>query len=598
MWAGVPAHSFRAMSHRPSAAPRALPLVAVLATLAVLLLAVATADARTTAKPRCGAQTTTVGPRNAPRACLPKAATPDALAKRTLALVSRAGKGGRRSRSAERLAPRLAKRLAAIKAAGGRLHVPSAKASSRAARAGVAQAGPSGLGTPLEYRADGDRETGRWQEQGLDVRVEGDSNGMTVDARDRTGAGGTFGLRKGHDVPSCPTGDGRLPARYDSTMIVGRATSTHGKRTWIRMTTRVDGKWTGRIGVGARAERYDADLRGVVEVRSGVEIASTGKVLRRDATRTYRVALTKQGIPIGTDIKSVGSELRMRTPKGTRVDSQDDLDRLTGAALGIAIAMEDIDAELAKGDERWFQRRECAVIDYTRSPEKVVKGGSGEWEAWVTAADGVPVTGSRWAPSSTCGALSTTTVGANRARMRVTDTAGTWDYEPHAPACVAIDVTTPAGRPRLVLSTIDVEPPGRWRYTIKVVYKADMGSDVVQTEMTGSGSVVLGPRERETIGTGSYSGTEWASGVDNTCGEDMTRARGFTGTATVGATANDDGTVSVAFTANERPLTMAWIVVVPATGGTERITAKQPFCGEPGRAATQSDITVTRTKIE
>ncbi|MES1192753.1 MAG: hypothetical protein ABUM26_00395, partial [Solirubrobacterales bacterium] len=295
------------MSHRPSAAPRALPrvgarprtavAVAVLATLAALLLVAATADARSKAKPRCGAQTTTVGPRNAPRTCLPKAATPDALAKRTLALVSRMAKGGHRSRSAERLAPRLAQRLAAVKAAGGRLHVPPAKAASRAARAGVAQAVPSGLGTPLEYRSDGDLETGRWREQGLDVRIEGDDNGMTVDARDRTGAGGMFGLRKDHDVPSCPTGDGQLPARYDSTLIIGRATSTHGKRTWVRMTTRVDGKWIGRIGVGARAERYDADLRGVVEVRSGIEIASTGKVLRRDATRTYRIALTKQGIP-------------------------------------------------------------------------------------------------------------------------------------------------------------------------------------------------------------------------------------------------------------------------------------------------------------
>jgi hypothetical protein len=408
-----------------------------------------------------------------------------------------------------------------------------------------------------------------------------------------------FGLRDDHDVPTCPTGDGRLPSRYDATLIIGRATSTHGKRTWIQMMTRVDGKWTGRIGVGARAERYDADLRGVVEVRSGVEIASTGKVLRRDATRTYRIALTKQGIPIGTEVTAVASDLRVRTPKGTRIDSQDDLGRVTAAVLGIAIAMDDIEKELAKGDERWYERRECAVIDYTRSPEKVVKGGSGEWEAWVKAADGGPVTASRWAPSSSCGTLTTTTIGPDRARMRVTDTTSTWDYEPHAPACIAIDdVTTPAGRPRLILSTIDVEPPGRWRYTIKILYNADMGPDVAPTAMTGTGTVVLGPRERETMGTGSYSGTEWASDVLNTCGEDMTRTRAFTGTATVGATANDDGTVSVAFTANERPLTMAWIVVVPPAGGTERITAKQPFCGEPGRAATQADITVTRTKIE
>ncbi|MES1192690.1 MAG: hypothetical protein ABUM26_00080, partial [Solirubrobacterales bacterium] len=303
-------------------------------------------------------------------------------------------------------------------------------------------------------------------------------------------------------------------------------------------------------------------------------------------------------IPIGTDIEAVSSALRMRTPKGTRIDTQDDLDRLTTSALGIAIAMDDIDKELAKGDERWYERRECAVIDYTRSPEKVVKGGSGEWEAWVTAADGKPVTASQWSPSSSCGTLSTTTIGPDRARMRVTDTTNTWDYEPHTPACVAIEVTTPAGRPRLVLNTIDVEPPGRWRYTFKVLYNADMGPDVAPTAMTGSGSVVLGPREREAMGTGSYSGTEWASGVENTCGEDMTRTRAFSGTATVGATANDDGTVSVAFTANERPLTMAWIVVVPPEGGTERITAKQPFCGEAGRAATQADITVTRTKIE
>jgi hypothetical protein len=55
--------------------------------------------------------------------------------------------------------------------------------------------------------------------------------------------------------------------------------------------------------------------------------------------------------------------------------------------------------------------------------------------------------------------------------------------------------------------------------------------------------------------------------------------------------------VTLGFTANLRPFEAAWIVTLPVTGGEKTITARQPFCGAPGLAATTAKITLTATPV-
>lgn len=123
-----------------------------------------------------------------------------------------------------------------------------------------------------------------------------------------------------------------------------------------------------------------------------------------------------------------------------------------------------------------------------------------------------------------------------------------------------------------------------------------MGTGIAETNMTGTGTVTLAPEDSFVLGSGTYKGTEWDQTPLNTCGQGMERARGFSRAATVGAEIQGDE-LSIGFTANERPFDMAWIVTVPQTGGTRTITAKQPFCGEAGKAATTTTIVVTATPV-
>jgi len=136
----------------------------------------------------------------------------------------------------------------------------------------------------------------------------------------------------------------------------------------------------------------------------------------------------------------------------------------------------------------------------------------------------------------------------------------------------------------------------RWRYDIKVAFNKNMGAGIAETNATGTGSVTIGPEDGLVEGSGTYSGTEWDQTVTNTCGMDMLRARGFSSPATFGGELQGDQ-VTLGFTANLRPFEAAWIVTLPVTGGEKTITARQPFCGTPGLAATTAKITVTATPV-
>jgi hypothetical protein len=127
------------------------------------------------------------------------------------------------------------------------------------------------------------------------------SSSATVELRDRSGAGHTLGMTAADVVPDCPRANGDVPATYDHSFSFGQATASHGKRTWTLATVRIETTWTGHVGVGAKAETFDFALRGELTIKSGVEIASTGKVLKRMPTRTYRAALTRRGVRVGAD---------------------------------------------------------------------------------------------------------------------------------------------------------------------------------------------------------------------------------------------------------------------------------------------------------
>jgi hypothetical protein len=511
--------------------PRLLPL---------LLLSLLVLAAPASAKPRCPKSTVVIGPKKQPRACLPKtlpAANPTVLKP----LMK-----GKPNRRLEALA-------------------------LRAFRARAAQ-------------ADG----------GLPRGVTMEVNGSVVELRNQAGESVSMGLDKAGQVPSCPKADGAVPARYDETFTLGAATAKHGKRTWTLATLRYEGEWTGHVGVGAKAESYDIVLRGELTIRSGVEIASTGKVLKRNPTRTYRAAFNRKAIPLDADIVSMIRNFTVRGPKGTR-GSDEDAQAVTGLLTLAAAPLSDIPSELRKGDERWYEQHACAQRDYTWTPEKVTQGGRADWNLWVMAEDGTRVADARWQMSSGCGAISATSASGPTAQVGVVDEAGAWEPGSSG-ACVSLSATSPAGRIRPVHHSIPAVDRIRYRYDIRVDFKKDMGSGVAQTNATGVGRVTVGPGEGYVDGEGDYFGTEWDSGIGNPCGHDMLRTRAFSSPVVVGAKIEEDR-VTIAFTAVHRLFEASWILTLPVTGGEEFYTSFQPFCGAPQGAFHTSTVKVTATPV-
>ena len=508
--------------------------------LPLLLIAFLVAAAPAAAAPRCAKHTVVIGSKQRPRACLPKtlpAANPTVLK----SLV-----GEKPNRRLERLARRLF---------GAR----------------AAQADP-----------------------GLPAGVELVQNGTVMELRNKAGDSVSMGLEKANSVPSCPQANGDVPAKLDETMTFGVGTAAHGKRTWATVTMRNEATWTGHVGVGAKAETFDVAFRGEVSIKSGVEIASTGKVLKRHPTRTYRSALTKKGVPMKFDPIALAKELTFRGPKGERGDAKD-LEAVTALLTTSMFGFMDIRYELEKGDKRWYDQRACAALDFSSTPEKVVKGGRGDWNAWVNAQDGTRAADARWTLTSNCGALSAATLSGATVQFGVADAAGTWEPGTLG-ACVSGEITSTAGRPRELQHSIPPQELTRYRYHIVIDFKKDMGSGIAQTLATGVGRVTVGPGEGYVDGEGDFFGTEWDSGIGNPCGHDMLRTRAFSSPVVVGAKIEGDR-VTIAFTAIYMLFDASWILTLPLTGGEEFYTSYQPFCGDPQKALRWSSVKVTGTPV-
>ncbi|MBE2316999.1 hypothetical protein DVA67_013535 [Solirubrobacter sp. CPCC 204708] len=416
-----------------------------------------------------------------------------------------------------------------------------------------------------------------------------------VELRNQAGDGVTMGSKRANQAPGCPKANGDVPAKYDETMTFGFADAKQGKRTWTLITMRYEGPWSGHVGVDAKAHTFDlTPLRGEISIKSGVEIAATGKVLKRNPTRTYRTALTRSAIPVGVDPVSLLREFTVRGPKGSRGD---DTDReVAGKLLGFAVwALSDIKTALKEGDVRWHDQYACAQRDYTASPEKVVKGGRADWSVRALAEDGTPVTDARWGMSSGCGAISAESASGPTVQVGVVDQAGEWIHGTPG-ACAVIGATTPAGRIPPIFSTIPPVEPKRYRYDIKIDYRKSMGPGIAETLATGTGTFTTGPGEGSTPGTGTFSGSEWDGTAVNSCGKDMLRTRTFTSIVAVGGEIQGDQVV-IGFTAVERAFDAAWIETFPVTGGERTIESRAPFCGTPNLALRTAKISVKATPV-
>jgi hypothetical protein len=587
------------------------PVAAAFALLAAALLLAALppahADAARKAK-ACPKGTVAAGPRRGARLCVPRKAKDPLVALEKL--LPRARRGAKQPSAASKRLAKRALSLALSQASAGRALLdaaskPKARAAGLLARAAAGDnvgVVVDGLGrvTSYEKSANGVEQIEFKGEQGVEVAVRGvDGQRWEAEARDRNGAGWTLGTSTQPKVPECPTAAGDVPTPYETSFVIGKATTEHGKRTWFRTELRMEGRWHGYVGVGARAERYDLDVRGTTEQRSGVEIASTGKALRRNPTRVYRSVLRKRGLAIGTDPTSLIREVTIRGPKGTRFE-QADVQPAT-ALMGLTVdAVSHANHELPKGDERWYEQRACAKLDFTWAPSRVAKGGRADWDVTAKANDGAVVADARWTPTSACGVLSASGTSGPNVKLGVVDAARGWGIDTGNGACVHSEVTTTAGRPQPLDHSIPPEPRRTLKLAISVRYNKNPGPGNAQTHMTGTGTVTLGDAATAgelVMGSGQYDGTEWDQRVDNTCGQDMQALRPFGGRATVGAQRHDDGTITVAFTADERPFDMAWIVTLPDRGGTQTIEADQPFCGQPRAAHTTTVFSVTVTEI-
>ena len=199
-------------------------------------------------------------------------------------------------------------------------------------------------------------------------------------------------------------------------------------------------------------------------------------MLKRNPTRTYRSALTKQRVP-GRRRRRRRSlrEFNLRGPKGARA-LPEDIQPFTGllatSAMGLVGHHQ---TELEKGDKRWYDERACATLDYTWTPEKVVKGGRADYDLKVFAEDGAPPAAANADIGSSCGTASAAAWSGTGFRFSVEDTAGAWGPNPYAGSCVSIDITSTAGRPRIVHHSIPPLEAQRWRYTFKVDFSKTMG---------------------------------------------------------------------------------------------------------------------------
>ena len=562
-------------------------------------------------KPSCPRGTTARVVKGAPTACFPAqlpaagVAGLDALAKRVLAREDdRLPDRPRKRRNAGR---RLAKLLGSLTGA------PSA-ARARAAAATGGVTGIAGLGEPKSTRSDGDTRQRTWP-AGQPVK------GVTVEATDRavrpphdgpetgvytedtievhTPAGDASSLKIVEDTREalCPSAVGDVPAKVVVGVTRSETVGIDGKRHSVTATVRIDGTFLGHVGNGAKAETYDATLRGTLEIVPAVDG-------RRHPSRVYQSSLELAAVPVGTRPPDLMPQMVRDMPlSGPRGKSGSIADAEYVGWLGAATvsALDQIRARLAAGDGRWYERRECARLEKAgSSPDRVKKGDTARWDLRVLAADGTPGADARWATSRGCGALSPATATGNGASFAVADEAGAWGPEPPRGACLDGEVTSPAGRPRAIGEAIPPEEkpkPKRYRFTVDVRYREDMGPGIAPTTMNGTATIEAEEGKGLTEGSGRYNGSEWDGTFANPCGEDMLRVRTFAGDVAAGATVHDDGTVTIGWTGAKHPTRMSWILTVPVTGGSQSFSGSKPFCGEPGLAKTSASVDVRAEEL-
>ena len=528
-----------------------------------------------------------------------------AAGSRALRVAGPLPKGGRRLRTALKAADR----IAAVRSG-------PATVARRSAGALAAQLdGIRDLPAPdRSYRDDAGDLHREWKAverlEGTDLALHehdesraenevGHHESQTLTLTRKDGARGVSGHVTDDREARCPTAAGVVPGKVIFGITKGDSAVKDGKRTFRTVTLRLEGKFTGYVGPDAKTERYDLQLRGTTEVRGGVERIAGGRLLEHIPTRTFRTALDKTGIPIATDPVSFVREMRAFAPGGRRAASKAELDTVVDLMASTALVASFVQDRLGrKGDGRWYERRECATLDHTRSAETVRRGGTASWTPVVLAADGARAADGRWTARSACGALSPTTAAGSSPTFTLTDPAGAWRQKPYGAACVEAEVTSPAGRPRQFSNVIEPEPePKRYRYDIEVDYAEDMKSGAAPTRMRGTGTVEDEEGGENTMGTGAWSGTEWDGGILNACAQDMGRTRNISGSAVVGAEIHDDGTVTIGWVAEERPLRFHWIFTLPVEGGTRVFENTQPFCGERDDAQTRATIKVRATPL-
>ena len=263
------------------------------------------------------------------------------------------------------------------------------------------------------------------------------------------------------------------PAKLDETLHVRRrhvpSTASGPGRS---SRSRNEATWTGHVGVGAKAETFDVAFRGELSIQSGVEIAATGKVLKRNpdphlpqrADQAGRAGEVRTSSPCAREFDAAaGRRASAATPRTSRP--------LTALADDLGCSgLSDIQSELEKGDKRWYDAARLRARSTSRGrPRRSSRAGAPTGTLWVIAQDGTRAADARWASASGCGALSV----ADRERRdgpvrRRGRGRRRWEPGPPAPASVGRDHVH--GRAAAAAPPLDpaAPKPTRYRYDIRV----------------------------------------------------------------------------------------------------------------------------------
>lgn len=423
---------------------RATTRAAVAALLGLLIAASLTTSAQATkpvkAKP-CPKGTIVVGSSKAPSACVPqqRSSTVDQLQQAVAVAAKRAkGKAKAGGKGPSKRARQLLRDVVALVEARNAANEPlfAAKPAGRAGRLatgagtrhhgvpGGANAGPGlraqaaagGNATitnaPAEFgsqisaitNADGAVIGGRFQAGDVTLTMQAESDGIRLEVTDGSGAGGFVKYTPDSaPTPRCPTPAGDVPSGFDTKLTFGEVKIRGPYRVVIATSIIFDRKWHGYVGVSAKAEKFDVDATGALEVRAHAEDAKTGKVVYREGTRVYRAVLARTGLPIETKGASLIGGARFYGPKGA-IKSSDD--RAFASALGelVVTHIDTVPSALKDGDERWYEQRRCARVGVSSAlPDEVVRGDTATWDIDVTDERGGPAADAVWTITSTCG---------------------------------------------------------------------------------------------------------------------------------------------------------------------------------------------------